>query len=77
MAQVDKVYREILKGIRENGYLYLDESREVLCKQISSLSISLPVVNEIPLLTTKKINHKAIITELVWFYKVETTLSIL
>lgn len=77
MAIVDKMYHQILKGILDNGYLYKDESRDVMCKQVSSLQLSLPVLGELPFVTTKKLHYKSLITELVWFLQGRTNIKYL
>ena len=69
MAKVDQLYLRLLSGIVEQGYWYEDKSREVRCKQLTSLTIDFDIEHEFPLLTTKKLYTKSIVGELIWFLR--------
>lgn len=70
MSQVDLEYQSLSLTILERGYWYMDESRKQRCKQISSANILLDMFNRsVPVLTTKKMYLKGIVTELLWFLK--------
>ena len=69
MAKVDQLYLRLLSGIVEQGYWYEDKSREVRCKQLTSLTIDFDIEHEFPLLTTKKLHTKSIVGELIWFLR--------
>ena len=69
MSKVDQLYLRLLSGIVEQGYWYEDKSREVRCKQLTSLTIDFDIEHEFPLLTTKKLHTKSIVGELIWFLR--------
>lgn len=70
MAKVDLEYGNLTKEILEYGYEYLDKSRGVICKQVSSYNLELDnVYLQFPLLTTKKMYTKGIVGELLWFLR--------
>lgn len=77
MAQVDKVYAELVSEIITEGYEYTDESRDVTCRQISTKEITLSLKNEFPILTTKEVPFHSIITELLWFLRGEDNIKYL
>lgn len=76
MAQVDKIYKQVLDGILDMGYKYIDTSRDVQCTQISSLMISLDL-KTMPIITTKKVYINSIIAELIWFLRGDTNIKFL
>ena len=75
MAQVDKIYKQLLEAI-PRGYKYIDLSRDVECTQMSNVQLSLDLVT-MPFITTKKLYHKSVITELLWFLKGDTNIKYL
>ena len=73
MANVDKIYFQLSRGILENGYIYTTDNRpDVPCIQVSSAVIDIPL-SEFPLLTTKKMFFKGIVAELLWFLQGQDT----
>ena len=73
MANVDKIYFQLSRGILENGYTYTTDNRpDVSCIQVSSAVIDIPL-SEFPLLTTKKMFFKGIVAELLWFLQGQNT----
>ena len=73
MANVDKIYFQLSRGILENGYAYTTDNRpDIPCIQISSAVIDIPL-GEFPLLTTKKMFFRGIAAELIWFLQGQDT----
>lgn len=68
MAKVDVIYHNIASAIIDYGYWYNDSSRDKRCKQISHMTVEIPL-DEFPLLTTKKMFTKGIVGELIWFLR--------
>lgn len=72
MAKIDITYHELLNNIMENGYTYDDPNRKGVKRvEIPSYTFRHEFSNGFPLITTKKINFKNIIVELLWFLKGE------
>lgn len=70
MGKIDKVYHNILRGIKDSGYEYETENRPgVKMKQLTSANFEESLVGEFPLLTTKKMFFKGIVAELIWFLR--------
>lgn len=69
MSNIDKAYHNLALGILEMGYEYTDKSRGQKCKQFSSMNMTFDLTDEFPILTTKKIHTKSIVTELLWFLR--------
>lgn len=76
MNNLDKQYQELLNEILEGGYNKKDRTgtgrRSVFGKQIRH-----KMSEGFPILTTKKLSFKTIVTELLWFLRGETTLDYL
>jgi len=68
MAKIDVIYHNIASAIIDYGYWYTDTSRNIRCKQLSHITIEVPL-DEFPLMTTKKMFSKGIIGELIWFLR--------
>lgn len=78
MSVVDKQYGQLMKAIVDYGYEYTTENRPgVVCKQITSATLQLPLRDEFPLLTTKKMFTKGIVGELLWFLRGDTNIKYL
>lgn len=69
MSSIDTYYHALSLHILEHGYMYKDKSREENCLQISSASLIHDFEDGFPVLTTKKIYLKGVVTELLWFLK--------
>lgn len=69
MNKVNIQYHEILRGINEMGYLYLDKSRNEQRKEISSAQMNLDTSYYFPAISTKKLYWKGVVTELLWFLR--------
>ena len=78
MATIDIEYRKLCNKILNEGYTYLDESRGINCKQISSYTFELKhIYKEFPLLTTKKMFTRGIVGELIWFLRGDSNIKYL
>lgn len=78
MSLVDQQYGQLSQAIVDYGYEYTTKNRpETLCKQITSATLQLPLKDEFPLLTTKKMFTKAIVGELIWFLRGDTNIKYL
>lgn len=77
MAIIDKIYMSCAKNILMQGYVYTDKSRDINMKQVSSMTLNIPVKEEFPLLTTKEMHFHSIVTELLWFLRGETNIKYL
>jgi thymidylate synthase len=75
--KLDFDYHQILTQIKEQGYEYSTDNRSTVhCKQLSS--VYLPItLTEFPILTTKEVNFKNIVTELLWFLRGEDNIKFL
>jgi thymidylate synthase len=78
MAKIDHAYHSLLEKILEEGYDYKDESRDIMCKQISSYEFRHNMrLNGFPAITTKKLYWKGIVGELIWFLRGDTNIKYL
>lgn len=77
MAIVDLKYNELLKKILTEGEKVFDSSREMHTIQIPSYELNLVDLQNIPVLTTKKINTKSVLAELEMFVKGITNIKFL
>lgn len=78
MAIVDKVYHGLLQSIMDKGYDYETANRPgIVCKQLSSVTIEIPLNSEFPLLTTKQMFIRGIVAELIWFLRGESNIKYL
>ena len=77
MSQVDISYNTILNAIVSSGYTYETENRPgIKCHQIGSVNLELSL-EKLPLLTTKEMHWKSIVTELIWFMRGEGNIKYL
>lgn len=63
----DRIYLELLKDIHENGYLEGNSRTGVGTRAVFARQIRFKMSEGFPLLTTKKMFHKAGVYELLWF----------
>lgn len=78
MARIDHTYHNLLEKILQEGYDYKDESRDVMCKQISSYEFRHNIrLNGFPAITTKKLYWKGVVGELIWFLRGDTNIKYL
>lgn len=76
MNNLDKQYQELLNTILEYGTLKKDRTG-VGTKSIFGYTIRHNMQEGFPLLTTKKIHWKSVVTELMWFLRGETNIKYL
>jgi thymidylate synthase len=74
MGKVDKVYQDLLKDILENGAQKGDRTGTGTVSVFGRM-IRFNMADGFPLLTTKKMFTKGIITELLWFLNGETNIK--
>lgn len=78
MAQIDVQYHQLSKAIIDYGYEYTTKNRpDTPCKQITSATLQLPLKDEFPLITTKKMFTKGIVGELLWFLRGDSNIKYL
>lgn len=78
MAIVDINYHNLLKEILHNGYDYGDPNRTgVVRKELLSYTFRHEFKDGFPAITTKKLNYKSVVTELIWFLRGDTNIKYL
>ena len=75
MNQLDKQYQELLVDIIENGSI--KDTRNGETRSIFGKQIRHKMKDGFPLLTTKKMYWKGIVTELLWFLRGDTNIKYL
>lgn len=66
MAQIDRIYADLVMRVFAHGFVYLDKSRaDIEMLQITDHQMVIPM-DEFPLITTKQVNWKAVAAELTW-----------
>jgi thymidylate synthase len=76
MNKLDKTYTDLLQDILDNGYTKGDRTGTGTIS-IFGRQIRHKMCNGFPLLTTKKMPFKTIVTELLWFLKGDTNIKYL
>lgn len=78
MATIDTTYHKLLQTIIMHGYTYEDLNRKgVKRKEIVSYTFRHELTDGFPAITTKKLNFKNIVTELLWFLRGDTNIKYL
>lgn len=78
MSKIDKSYNNLLREILNKGSRYLDPNRkDVYRLQIPSYSFVHNFDDGFPVLTTKKVYWKGVVTELLWFLRGDTSTKFL
>jgi thymidylate synthase len=75
MNNIDKQYTDLLQDILDNGYEKKNRNGKVL--SVFGRTIRHSMKDKFPLLTTKKMYFKGIVTELLWFLKGDTNIKYL
>ena len=76
MNNIDKAYTELLQDIIDNGYTKSDRTGTGT-KSLFGRQIRHKMSEGFPLLTTKKMAWKSIVTELLWFLRGDTSIKYL
>lgn len=78
MVKIDITYHKLLNEILTNGYWYDDSNREGVKRlEIPSYTFRHEFKDGFPILTTKKLNYKNVVTELIWFLRGDTNITYL
>ena len=78
MAVVDKNYHNLLEKIIQEGYTYEDPNRKGVNRiEIPSYTFRHEFKDGFPAITTKKLNYKSVVTELIWFLRGDTNIKYL
>ena len=78
MAIVDKNYHNLLDKILQEGYTYEDPNRKGVNRiEIPSYTFRHEFKDGFPAITTKKLNYKSVVTELIWFLRGDTNIKYL
>ena len=75
MSSIDKQYTDLLQDILDNGFEKDTRNGKVL--SVFGRTIRHSMKNGFPLITTKKMHFKGIVTELLWFLKGDTNIKYL
>jgi thymidylate synthase len=75
MNKLDLDYQNLLKDILENGVKKQTRNGEVI--SVFGRQIRHKMSDGFPLLTTKKMHWKSIVTELIWFLRGDTSIEYL
>lgn len=78
MAKIDITYHNLLDKILQEGYTYEDPNRkEVNRLEIPYYTFRHEFKDGFPAITTKKLNYKSVVTELIWFLRGDTNIKYL
>ena len=78
MAIIDKNYHNLLEKILQEGYTYEDPNRKGVNRiEIPSYTFRHEFKDGFPAITTKKLNYKSVVTELIWFLRGDTNIKYL
>lgn len=78
MAKIDENYHNLLDKILQEGYTYEDPNREGVNRlEIPSYTFRHEFKDGFPAITTKKLNYKSVVTELIWFLRGDTNIKYL
>lgn len=78
MSKIDKSYHNLLDKILQEGYTYEDPNRKGVNRlEIPSYTFRHDFKDGFPAITTKKLNYKSVVTELIWFLRGDTNIKYL
>jgi thymidylate synthase len=77
MALIDHHFNHLLKTILSNGEEYTNARRGVTRLEIPTYSFSYDMKGGFPILTTKEVHFKSVVTELLWFLRGDQTIDFL
>ena len=78
MSKIDVEYHNLLDKILQEGFIYEDPNRKGVNRiEISSYTFRHEFKDGFPAITTKKLNYKSVVTELIWFLRGDTNIKYL
>lgn len=78
MAKIDITYHNLLDKILQEGYTYEDPNRKGVNRlEILEYTFRHEFKDGFPAITTKKLNYKSVVTELIWFLRGDTNIKYL
>ena len=78
MSKIDVEYHNLLNKILQEGFIYEDPNRKGVNRiEISSYTFRHEFKDGFPAITTKKLNYKSVVTELIWFLRGDTNIKYL
>ena len=78
MSKIDVEYHNLLDKILQEGYTYEDPNRKGISRiEIPSYTFRHEFKDGFPAITTKKLNYKSVVTELIWFLRGDTNIKYL
>ena len=78
MNKINRTYESLLIHILNNGYDYEDPNRKgVKRREVLNYTFRHEFKDGFPAITTKKLNYKSVVTELIWFLRGDTNIKYL
>lgn len=78
MNKINRTYESLLLHILKNGYDYKDPNRKgVKRREVLNYTFRHEFKDGFPAITTKKLNYKSVVTELIWFLRGNTNIKYL
>ena len=78
MNKINRTYESLLIHILNNGYDYEDPNRKgVKRREVLNYTFRHEFKDGFPAITTKKLNYKSVVTELIWFLRSNTNIKYL
>ena len=78
MNKINRTYESLLIHILNNGYDYEDPNRKgVKRREVLNYTFGHEFKDGFPAITTKKLNYKSVVTELIWFLRSDTNIKYL
>lgn len=74
---MNQQYKELLREILDDGYQYVDKSRNVQRKQITHKTLEIDLKQGFPAINLKKLYWKGVVAELLWFLRGDTNIKYL
>ena len=78
MNKINRTHESLLIHILNNGYDYEDPNRKgVKRREVLNYTFRHEFKDGFPAITTKKLNYKSVVTELIWFLRSDTNIKYL
>ena len=78
MNKINRTYESLLIHILNNGYDYEDPNRKgIKRREVLNYTFRHEFKDGFPAITTKKLNYKSVVTELIWFLRSNTNIKYL